>query len=170
MKTDQHGEAWIWIATIGAMKVTGHPQGHHYPRVPAQVQGAYILVTQTRWRPREPRATRCLVPATTRVWSQLQRRYNERAMGRLNLRSRVHLGELGAAMWAPTSDRMVQPRGRRPATPRRATTTATTPQTATTVRTTTVRVGCLVDPRRRRKGRYLGRVRPIGRPPLLEPP
>ena len=86
MKIDQHGEAWIWIATIGAMKVTGHPQGHHYPRVPAQVQGAYILVTQTRWRPREPRATRCLVP----ILRRRTRKYNnDRAMGQLRGRSRL---------------------------------------------------------------------------------
>ena len=88
------------------MKVMGRPQGQRYHRVPVQVLEAYIP-TQTRWRPREPRATRCLVP-TTRVWSRLRRRYNnERAMGRLNLRHRGPLGELGAAQWPLTSDRMV---------------------------------------------------------------
>ena len=104
----QRGVEWIWIAiTHGGMKATGRRQVRLCLLVQAPVPfpGEYIL-TQTRWRPREPRAANCLVP-TTRVWSQL-RYNNERAMGRLNHRNRVLLGELGAAMCPRTSDRMVR--------------------------------------------------------------
>ena len=103
----QRGEEWIWIVITGETKATGRLQVRLCLLVQAPVPfpGEYIL-TQTRWRPREPRAANCLVP-TTRVWSQL-RYNNERAMGRLNHRNRVLLGELGAAMCPRTSDRMVR--------------------------------------------------------------